>query len=101
MSIITSIINFSNDLSNLGFNFEELTIEMPYNMRIKLQLEMMNYLSPYNSDRMRGHVSGFIINTQQCSVKINSLQSEREEVLKLELTKIEERVKEIKKQLGS
>lgn len=101
MSIIKAVTNFSDELSRTGYNFEELAIEMPYNMRLRLQQEMIQSIHSYNIDRFRGRISGFTINTPQAIITINSLQSEREEVLRLELTKIEERAKEIKKQLGS
>lgn len=97
-SIVGCIQDFTNQLGMQGFNADEITIELPYYLRLRLQEEMLNQMRGYNRDMNRGRIPEFTLNTMLCPVTITSLKSEREEALRSRLVELDKRRVELDKQ---
>lgn len=100
-------MRFSDELSVNGYDIKEMTLELPYHVRLRLNDELIKQMSGFQQDVARGRSLDFVLNTRQGPVSITSVKSEREEALKQRLTKLEVRrteldkeEKEIKEQLG-
>lgn len=101
-SISECIIEFVDGLAMQGNEVRDMTIELPYVLRLKLQLEMNRY------DTSIGRVPEFTLNTSTCAVLITSLKSEREEALRVKLgylkiqrDRLDQEEKELNKILGT
>lgn len=88
-SITECIIDFTNDLDVNGYKLSEMTMELPYGTRLQIQHEMIQKMRGYESDRYRGRIPEFTLNTRGCPVLITSLKSEREQALRSRLTDLE------------
>lgn len=105
--IVECIMRFSDDLSANGYELREMTMELPYHIRLKLNDEILEQMYGFQKGAAIGRSLDFILNTRHFPITITSLKSEREEALKQRLSKLEVRrteldkeEKEIKEQLG-
>lgn len=97
-SVVRCIQDFTEQLDKNGYIAKEITIELPYYLRLRLQEEMLSQMRQYDQDMSRGRIPEFTLNTQLCPVLITSLKSEREQALRLRLVELDKRRVELDKQ---